>query len=76
MIHCSAGITRSATVGLTVESLLKSDFETKNSEIIKHERYKPNMLVYSTIIKKNNSEKILQKTSHNLILVNLCISPE
>ena len=50
LIHCSAGISRSAAVGLAVETLLKSDFEMKNSLILKNERYDPNMVVYHKIV--------------------------
>lgn len=55
VIHCSAGISRSAGVGLAIECLLnfngdKYSFQTGFSKIKEHRRYAPNYFVFDTIL--------------------------
>ena len=50
LIHCSAGISRSAAVGMAVEKLLCNVFTKEDSVFMKYERYEPNMFVYHKII--------------------------
>lgn len=63
IIHCSAGISRSAGVGKAVECIKyfgigeesKYQYLTGfNSEISKHKRYSPNLTVFDKIIKEIN----------------------
>lgn len=50
LIHCKAGISRSAGVGMAIEALLcDAAFEIENSEIYNHKRYTPNLSVYEVI---------------------------
>lgn len=60
LIHCKAGISRSAGVAMAIESLLNGSFDLKNtpmyemiknSAIYSHERYDVNLTVYEKIIK-------------------------
>jgi len=56
VIHCEAGISRSAAVGLAVELLcdFKNDtylYSKSESEIKNHPRYYPNLVVFDKIVK-------------------------
>lgn len=56
LIHCSAGISRSAGVGMAVECLVryngcKYSYKTGSSAIKSFRRYSPNLKVFDTIIK-------------------------
>jgi len=56
MIHCAAGVSRSAGVGCAVECIVNFDgddygYKTGKSDIKSHERYSPNPTVYDRIIK-------------------------
>lgn len=55
LIHCAAGISRSAGVGLAVECLIqnngnKYEKAISGSKITEHARYHPNLKVYDIII--------------------------
>jgi len=55
LIHCSAGISRSAGVACAVECLVKYDdlysYSTSHSSVRAHHRYSPNYKVFDTIVK-------------------------
>ncbi len=56
LIHCSAGISRSAGVGMAVECIVgfngcKYSYQTGYSAIKSFRRYSPNLKVFDTIIK-------------------------
>lgn len=55
IVHCRAGQSRSAAVGLAIDYItrdkyLQPKFEHFTSEILKHSRYTPNMTVFYKII--------------------------
>ena len=55
MIHCAAGVSRSAGVGCAVECIVnfdgsKYDYQTGSSDIKSHSRYSPNYTVFNKII--------------------------
>lgn len=55
MIHCAAGVSRSAGVGRAVECIVnfngsKYDYMTGHSDITAHDRYSPNMVVFDKIV--------------------------
>lgn len=61
VIHCEAGISRSAGVGLAIECLkyfgetednLYDYYTRHNSKIRQHNRYEPNLFVFDSIIKQ------------------------
>ncbi len=57
LIHCEKGQSRSAGVGLAIECILKfngnkKEFDLKQSDILNHHRYEPNMLVYDKILEE------------------------
>lgn len=59
LIHCEAGQSRSAGVGLAIECILKfngnkKEFSFEPSDILNHHRYEPNMLVFDKIIEEYN----------------------
>lgn len=54
-IHCSAGMSRSAGVGMAIECILKhngdkSRYSLSSSPIKNHPRYFPNMVVFDAIV--------------------------
>jgi predicted protein tyrosine phosphatase len=56
LIHCAAGMSRSAGVGCAVECIVNFDgddygYKTGHSDIKAHDRYSPNPTVYNMIIK-------------------------
>lgn len=56
MIHCHAGMSRSAGVGMAVECLIKYDgdayeYLTSENSITEHPRYCPNRVVFDKIVK-------------------------
>jgi len=54
LIHCSAGISRSAAVGMAMRCIIDYDGDVskmKNCGILTHPRYKPNMFVFKNIVK-------------------------
>ena len=56
IVHCKAGKSRSAAVGLAIDYItrdkyLQPKFEHFTSDILKHARYTPNMTVFLKIIK-------------------------
>ena len=57
LIHCAAGVSRSAGVGMAVECLVnhngdKYQYSLNGSDIVAHTRYSPNYTVYDTILKE------------------------
>jgi predicted protein tyrosine phosphatase len=55
IINCKAGKSRSAAVGLSIEYITRDKYLIPNyshftSQILKHERYTPNMTVFNKII--------------------------
>ena len=59
LIHCEKGQSRSAGVGLAIESILKFngnkiEFDLKQSDILNHHRYEPNMYVFDKILEEFN----------------------
>ena len=59
LIHCSAGISRSAGVGLAVKCIVKHngdkhDFSLFPCEITQLKRYYPNLVVYDKIVEQYN----------------------
>lgn len=59
LIHCEKGQSRSAGVGLAIESILKFngnkiEFDLKQSDILNHYRYEPNMYVFDKILEEFN----------------------
>lgn len=64
IIHCRAGVSRSAAVGKAIECLkffgkgeeAKYNYKTSfNSEISAHSRYSPNLTVFDAVIKDYNA---------------------
>jgi len=58
LIHCKAGQSRSAGVGMAVECLINHDgdkyqYILKGSDITKNPRYSPNFTVYDKIVNSN-----------------------
>jgi len=53
VIHCEAGISRSAAVGAAIMKQLTGD----DSKIFNNKMFLPNMFIYSTILKTWNKEK-------------------
>ena len=56
MIHCAAGVSRSAGAGMAVECIVNFNgdvyaYKTGVSAIKEHERYSPNLVVFDTIMK-------------------------
>ena len=56
MLHCSAGISRSAGVGMAVECIINNngnvyEYLTSNSGVKEHIRYHPNRAVFDMIVK-------------------------
>jgi predicted protein tyrosine phosphatase len=56
LIHCAAGVSRSAGVGCAVECIVNFDgddygYKTGHSDIKPHDRYFPNFTVYDAIVK-------------------------
>jgi len=56
LIHCAAGISRSAGVGCAIECLLNYNgdnysYQTGHSDVKEHWRYSPNQTVFDSIIK-------------------------
>lgn len=56
-IHCEAGVSRSAGVGIALECILEHDgdtekFDPNNNVISNHWRYTPNTFVIDTLIKQ------------------------
>lgn len=63
IIHCAAGVSRSAAIGMAIEQLkffgigeeAKYNYKTSfNSEISAHSRYSPNLTVFDKIVKEYN----------------------
>lgn len=59
LIHCEAGKSRSAGVGLAIECILKfngnkKEFSFEPSDILNHHRYEPNMIVFDKILEEFN----------------------
>jgi len=55
LIHCSAGMSRSAGIGMAIECLIKFngnkyEYSISKSDIKEHPRYEPNYTVYDKII--------------------------
>jgi len=55
LVHCSAGISRSAGVGCAIECLVNYNgnnyaYQTGNSDVKSHWRYSPNFTVFKAII--------------------------
>jgi len=55
LVHCMAGQSRSAGVGCAIECIVnfngsKYDYLTGASDVKKHERYSPNLVVFDAII--------------------------
>ena len=58
VIHCEAGISRSAAVGMAVECLLNHNgsrykYALNGSDITNHNRYSPNLVVFDFIVPKD-----------------------
>ena len=56
LIHCAAGMSRSAGVGMALECLLNCngspyEFSLSPSDVSAHPRYSPNLTVYDAIVK-------------------------
>jgi len=56
LIHCRAGQSRSAGVGMAVECLInhngeKYQYSLDGTDIVKNPRYSPNLIVYDKILK-------------------------
>ena len=61
MVHCAAGVSRSAGVGLAIECIVKYGgdkylYSTSKSNIKGHSRYSPNYKVYDVIMDSYNKE--------------------
>ena len=58
LIHCTAGVSRSAGVGMALDCLLshngdRYDYSLFPNPITNHYRYRPNYIVFDTVLGKN-----------------------
>ena len=78
MIHCAAGVSRSAGVGCAVECIVNFEgsayyYQTGSSDIKAHSRYSPNYTVFRAIVDSVGSvDSVDSATTNTCEGFNLC----